>query len=325
MIGILFTIGNWSFGQQVYHTIIDGDNGYRFEVTLETTDLIIKGNGGGCNFNILFDYNIRVTKDGTPVSYGFWTLQGNFVDSYGTTFFDLPNNISDGVISGSGVTVGNQAINDLNVCANLSISNLDVPKVILQVQGPNVKGGFYDIDGVSPLPIQLKSFTAQSTDREITLTWTTATEQNNAFFTLERSNDGWNWESIGDVEGSGNSEREETYNLVDYSPLQGVNYYRLSQTDYDGRHRKFDPISINFDGTIKEIIVYPNPAKDRLYLLGIATPQVIVMRDVQGKIVKEWNLRNDTTEQITLDVSDLDKGIYILSTNIGEKKIVKQD
>ncbi|MBP6023725.1 metallophosphoesterase [Ferruginibacter sp.] len=88
------------------------------------------------------------------------------------------------------------------------------------------------INGV--LPVLLSSFTATLSNDKVFLDWTTQTENNNKYFTIERSADGVNFNVSGKVNGAGNSANTNTYRLIDYAPLSGINYYRLSQTGNDG-------------------------------------------------------------------------------------------
>ncbi|TVQ07197.1 MAG: T9SS C-terminal target domain-containing protein, partial [Bacteroidetes bacterium] len=86
----------------------------------------------------------------------------------------------------------------------------------------------------NPLPIELLHFTATETEGNVLLTWATGSETNNDYFTLERSLDLKHVEAIGHVAGAGNSARTLHYRFADTSPLEGISYYRLKQTDFDG-------------------------------------------------------------------------------------------
>lgn len=96
------------------------------------------------------------------------------------------------------------------------------------------------------LPVVIASFNAVLNKDKVLLDWTTSQEQNNKYFTVERSNDGRNFSFLGRVNGAGTSAVFKTYNLVDYTPDEGVNYYRLSQTDVDGNVRFYDVKTINY-------------------------------------------------------------------------------
>lgn len=110
----------------------------------------------------------------------------------------------------------------------------------------------------SILPIELIDFDAIRNDRFVDLTWQTATEKNNNYFTIEKSVDGLNFISIGNVSGAGNSTDLLTYKLIDSSPTQDrVSYYRLKQTDYDGTFTYSDIISVK-PYVKKEVIGYYN-------------------------------------------------------------------
>jgi hypothetical protein len=85
------------------------------------------------------------------------------------------------------------------------------------------------------LPIELISFEAKMNDnKQVDIFWATASEQNNDFFTIERSTDGLNWEIVTTVAGAGNSINRIDYHAYDARPVSGISYYRLKQTDFDG-------------------------------------------------------------------------------------------
>jgi hypothetical protein len=96
----------------------------------------------------------------------------------------------------------------------------------------------------SPLPIELISFTGEKKENYNFLTWVSATEINNDYYTLERSNDGVNWVFIVQIKGAGTTTYQNTYFYDDNDNLTGINYYRLSQTDYNGLKEYFNIISI---------------------------------------------------------------------------------
>jgi hypothetical protein len=114
----------------------------------------------------------------------------------------------------------------------------------------------------TPLPIELLNFTATVMGEDVQLNWITTTEINNDYFNVERSENGLNFESIGEIAGSGNSNALINYEFYDDSPVFGTSYYRLKQTDFDGKFEYFNIIAVNFnkdeDG-ICTLHVYPNP------------------------------------------------------------------
>lgn len=96
-----------------------------------------------------------------------------------------------------------------------------------------------------PLPITLLSFKAKQINQDVKLIWETATEINNDYFTIEKSTDGYQFTSIGQIDGAGNSNTKISYNLIDNRTFNGVNYYRLIQTDFNGKETITPIISID--------------------------------------------------------------------------------
>ncbi len=110
------------------------------------------------------------------------------------------------------------------------------------------------------LPIELLSFDAIYEDATVALSWLTSSELNNDYFTIERSIDGENYEVVVSIDGAGNSNQVLNYESEDVRPYNGISYYRLKQTDYDGKF-KFSAISMVFvEGTVNEVGIFPNPS-----------------------------------------------------------------
>ncbi len=172
----------------------------------------------------------------------------------------------------------------------------------------------------NPLPIELLSFDAQLNNRIVDLTWQTATEINNDYFTVEKSKDGFVWIAVAEQPGAGNSNTFLNYNDVDLNPFIGVSYYKLKQTDYNGNYTYSNIVSIN---TSEEVIsVYPNPVKDILIINNLNETHIIKVFAIDGRIIFKGN-------SPTLNTSDWSNGIYELiifkqNGEIAEKiKIVK--
>ena len=121
----------------------------------------------------------------------------------------------------------------------------------------------YDFTGGGPgtLPITLTSFTATQEYSDVVISWETASEVNNEFFTIERSEDGIDFEEITTVNGAGNSSFSQEYSFVDNDPIYGVSYYRLKQTDFDGKFKYYPILALDFIKSVvnPQVKVYPNP------------------------------------------------------------------
>lgn len=116
------------------------------------------------------------------------------------------------------------------------------------------------VDGAIALPIELVSFTGQKSGQNNELKWTTASELNNDYFTIEKTLDGTNFEVVGIENGAGNSNQYLDYSLIDYDVRNVLNYYRLKQTDFDGKYDFSELISIDNRTNIvsKEVSIITN-------------------------------------------------------------------
>lgn len=110
------------------------------------------------------------------------------------------------------------------------------------------------------LPIELMSFNAIAGKSVVDLSWATASEKNNHFFTVERSKDGIYFEQVKRINGQGDSYTIKNYYVVDSKPFLGISYYRLKQTDFDGTSTYSEIKTVEFSKTDRfEVNVYPNP------------------------------------------------------------------
>lgn len=99
----------------------------------------------------------------------------------------------------------------------------------------------------SVLPIELLYFKALIVDDKPVLEWKTASESNNDYFTIERCGEDLNFVEVGRVAGAGNSKEPLTYQWTDNDNVSGVQYYRLSQTDYDLKKKYFHLVRVNIN------------------------------------------------------------------------------
>jgi hypothetical protein len=111
------------------------------------------------------------------------------------------------------------------------------------------------------LPIELLAFYGNKSGRNNDLKWITSSEVNNDFFSLEKTTDGSQYKLVGIVSGAGTSTQQIDYNLIDYDVQPIINYYRLVQTDFDGKSTISNVISIdNREGidSEKEVVMITN-------------------------------------------------------------------
>lgn len=166
-------------------------------------------------------------------------------------------------------------------------------------------------DAITPLPVKLIHFNAYKKDNKALLDWATASEQNNKGFDIERSIDGRNWVKIGFAESrsvNGNSSTKLDYSFIDNNPVNGQNYYRLKQTDFDGKLEYSDVRSLWFsrDGSI---VVFPNPAKTYVQVAGLAGNESMYVYDASGRMVKQQKSNGSLN---TLLLHNLSEGVYYI-------------
>jgi hypothetical protein len=178
--------------------------------------------------------------------------------------------------------------------------------------------GVSGLNTIVALPIGTTSFTAQPQEHNVNLQWTTATQQNSKYFAIERSMDGANWSSIGQVTAAGNSQDLLQYNYVDQKPMTGANFYRLQEVSGDGSS-VYSPIrNVNFSGTPLTINWYPNPTHDRLTLKSNSNIQSITLTTLDGRILQ--TVAGSTSIQ-TIDLSRYAFGLYFLITRTADGQI----
>jgi hypothetical protein len=170
------------------------------------------------------------------------------------------------------------------------------------------------------LPIELISFTANLKNDVVHLDWSTASEINNEYFEIERSQNGQEWQVVATQKGAGNSTQILYYTDEDLQPLNGVSYYRLKQVDFDGQFAVSDVIKINNDNG--SINVYPNPS---IGLFKIETSRIgdsytIICHDITGKKIE---LDLDENNSLLEVATPLPSGVYIL-TILNESEIFSE-
>ena len=176
------------------------------------------------------------------------------------------------------------------------------------------------------LPIELLNFNAIVNERkEVDLYWTTISEINNDYFTVERSKDGIQFEPIENVPGAGNSSLAINYKTVDSNPYSGTSYYRLQQTDFDETQSFSEIRVVNIDLN-QQYTVYPNPLKEVLHIVGNASSRgkiIIEIADALGRIV--YYKRMEMGAQVNTfdinEVSTFEAGSYFLTIRTRDEVI----
>ena len=167
----------------------------------------------------------------------------------------------------------------------------------------------FEVTCAIPLPVGLAGFTATKLGTRALTQWTTVTETNNKGFDIERSADGITWSSIGWVSSKashGNSNQKLDYSYIDQAPLNGMNYYRLKQTDLDGQNAYSVIRRLSF-GNNNTISIHPNPAKDYIVIDGLEGDETIKIYNATGRIVKEVKTM---LSSVIIRLDALSEGLY---------------
>jgi len=173
------------------------------------------------------------------------------------------------------------------------------------------------------LPVELTSFTAQTTSEGVRLSWTTASELNNSGFEVQRSTNQTNWATLGFVRGAGTTTEAQSYSFVDAS-ASGRVFYRLKQVDFDGQFEYSNIIEVNA-GVPKTFALeqnYPNPFNPSTaisYQLPVASNVSLKVFDMLGKEVATLvNARQEAgAYTVNFNANNLSSGVYFYRLQAG--------
>lgn len=180
--------------------------------------------------------NSTCPPNATPIRCSYSATTGNTGISTALNGAESPQ-----TSEGSG---GNKYVDDLSVLAGevylICIDNFSSTSTSFNLS-------FGGTSGIScvPLPVQMVEYDVQSIKGVNSIEWTTKSEINNDFFTLERSFDGEFWQPFATIDGAGNSTSFNTYSVNDYLVYDGWTYYQLWQTDFDGATKNLGIISVD--------------------------------------------------------------------------------
>lgn len=268
------------------------------------------------------DYDHIIVQDGPNHNHGgvtltgaILTLIGNYVPQAGDEFMIIEK-IASGPIIGT-----------FSGLPNNSILVYKGGELMISYNGGD--GNDVTFTALGPLPVELIDFSVQAMENEVKLTWTTASETNNEFFTIERSLDGRTFEAVATILGNGTTTEISNYAYVDTNPERGLNYYRLKQTDFDGQFSYSDikTAELKNNETIK---VYPTLV---CKVVNIETENdvdgetTITIRDLTGRDYKPIPV-SSMANKIAFSLEDLNPGIYFVvvstRTTVFTQKIIKQ-
>jgi len=183
------------------------------------------------------------------------------------------------------------------------------------------------------LPVELLFFRGSSDEGIVNLEWATATEIDNDFFEIQRSETGEKFEVVGIVDGSGNSDELIEYKFTDVRPLSGNNFYRLKQVDFDGAFEYSDIIRVEneLEGIEFTVNIYPNPTEKREFNLDITTPNLnapitIEVLDAFGKVKANQSVVLDKASGVIQFIlpESTTNGLYIVRVLQNERLVLEK-
>ncbi len=278
--------------------------------------------------------NIGVFKSGPGDVYGFSTYGGRIAPEFGETRFretslslDAGNTLQiklDAARFPELYKVSRLDLNNGKIAGKLELDINFIPPVDLQLRilsfGGN--GTFETVTGLKQgwelvytsesvelvykaiLPVNLISFKALPAGKAAELTWRTASETNNRGFYVERSADAVNWSDIGFVDGNATTSQVQDYHFTDETPGKGPNYYRLRQTDFDGKTEHSRIQGVTFGNSMAELIVWADENR-HAYIKTEENVEEVTVFDLSGRALT-------SSLQTQLDLSKATPGILLV-------------
>ncbi len=171
-----------------------------------------------------------------------------------------------------------------------------------------------------PLPVDMLFMNLECQENEVIFKWSTASEQNSESFLLEKSENCIEWINADKIPAAGFSTEQLNYVIYD-KRISGINYYRLSQKDFDGKERIYEPILLDCqDQSSFKILAWPNPEESGFHLFvndaSLVGESIISMKNVQGEVVLEQKISCETGTNIyVISTVTVPKGIYFIQVS----------
>lgn len=302
---------------------VSSSDGYDVLIWLEATSVDAPNS---CSDDYTFKVNMKydVKFEGVNVPDNMYTLQCYLLcDQDLSMNFGLP--VSGGV--GDTITAPDNWVGDN--CSEATPQLLGCDSVRLLIEGPGIS--VYEKYPLSNflLPMELINFSVKVVGSQgVLLNWETASELNNDYFAVERSNDGRNWKTLAELKGAGTSSDIQNYDYIDPSPVHGISYYRLRQTDFDGtfKYSKTRTVDFDFENHESKLVVYPNPAQNTIQVFTGKREQrsdITVYNMFGHEMMSVKNIQKSSDPIVSVDISSLQNGVYIVKTGQSVTKFYK--
>ena len=267
-----------------------------------------------------FGYSVSLDSSGSTVAIGAYMSGGTSegrVSIYENNAGTWDQVQSD--IVGSGGSFG------AHISLNAAGDTVAVGMSGLTAGGNSRAGRVQIYTPTDPTPIRLIDFTAARIDQNVLITWKTASEINNDYFTLEHSSNGTDFSTIAFISGAGNSNSLRSYSYTDNAPGEGMNFYRLKQTDFDRNYKYSQVISVRLSEKEFEIRKIDHTANSRNVSFLVVCPQEkftdIHVYNIEGRLVfQTGRLLQKGTNMLNFNSSEWRTGIYMISLSNNEYK-----
>jgi len=318
LIALFFTTVH-AIGQYTFTTNIQGKTGIDVDITLNFNTVVTGSQNCayGYVYQIQFDYDVTYNQLGNGNGNNTLnTLQGELACGSNQSFFNLPTN------GGQGTSLTSNKWTNSTNCSNVTVEDVMCSTIDLTVNGPGISHQTIRLEAVSSLPVELIAFDSKKlNNNNVELNWTTASEQNNDYFTIEKSRDGEHWTTFETVDGVGTTSEITNYTVVDPT-VSGLTYYRLIQTDFDGTTKKLKTIAVE-GKEADRLSAYPNPAVQTLNVKGVENPASLHLINAMGVDQTRNITINTASDGVQLDISNLQRGVYFIIAEGEKLRIVK--
>lgn len=295
-----------SFSNKAFSQIsVQSTNGYSVNINIVPVAIVttVSSCSSGYNYNIALNYN--VTFSGTNIPKSLQTLQGTITNDSVSHFFKLPKK------GGSGSTTSHSNVRrDVSDCATATIATMSLNMINIEIEGDGISARTVSFPIAIILPVKMVSFSAEADQQKVKLNWSTASEINNDFFTIERSTNESQWTEIKKVKGAVNSTDIRNYLVYDESPVNGTSYYRIKQTDLDGTATYSEIRTVRNIITKKYLSIYPIPnTGNTINITGITDykNQELILLNAGGNMLFATTLSTSSVE-----LPSLAAGVYFI-------------
>jgi hypothetical protein len=305
---------------------------------------------GGENHSNWFNFTIQ-----TSGTFNFTITPSNLTDDYDYTLYGpnttcgalgAPVRCSDSGLTGAtGLSPAaldvSEDVNGDKLTATLNVVAGQSYYLLIDEWTPTGAGYTLSFSGTASLdcvvlPVELKDFKAQYVPEAeaVDLYWSTESEVNNDYFTVEKSRDGENFDFVAFVDGAGSTSSEHMYFTSDRESETGVIYYRIKQTDFDGKVNYSKTVSVNIIPEMKdEVYIFPTPTNEDCFVTFYSkieeTAEMRVL-DAKGNVIetRAINIIKGGDNNFKIESSEYKKGLYFIQINSETKslsgKLVKE-